>query len=299
MRVLILGCGYTGTRLALRLHSQGIGVVITTRSGNCPEVLRDLQPAIAPVPFLWQSSPARSLPPTETWQGVTHVLSSIPPDPVGMDGVVACLMDQLMALDLQWFGYLSTTGVYGDRQGGWVDETTPVHPQNSRSQARVNAENQFLASGLPAHIFRLPGIYGPGSGRNIFSRIQTGKAQHIHRPGHYFCRIHVDDIVQTLFKSLAQPTPGEIYNISDDQPSESSHVLLEAYRLMGQTAPPPLALEELDLSPMAASFWQESRRVRNDRIKSVLGVNLKYPTYREGLASIWNQMAGDVPGAKL
>lgn len=299
MRVLILGCGYTGTRLALRLHSQGIEVVITTRSGNCPERLEGLEPAIAHVPFLWQTSPSPCLPPTEVWQGVTHVLSSIPPDTTGVDGVVAGLLDQLTALDLQWFGYLSTTGVYGDRRGEWVDETTSVHPQNARSQARVNAENRFLSSGLPTHIFRLPGIYGPGSGRNIFSRIQSGKARHIHRPGHYFCRIHVDDIVQTLIKSLETPTPGEIYNISDDQPSEASHVLLEAYRLMGQSAPPPLALEDLELSPMAASFWQESRRVRNDKIKSVLGVALKYPTYRQGLASIWHQRAEDVLGARL
>lgn len=300
MQVLILGCGYTGTRLALALHHRGIPVRITTRSGDCPQSLQGLNPAIAPFQFFAQDSDSSPcLIPPEAWQAVTHVLSSIPPDSSGMDGVVSHLMESLLRQNLVWFGYLSTTGVYGDRQGEWVDETTPVHPQNSRSQSRVKAEQAFLTSGLPAHIFRLPGIYGPGSGRNIFSRIQTGKAQHIHRPGHYFCRIHVDDIVQTLLKSLQSPTPGEIYNVSDDQPCEASHMLLEAYRLMGQPPPPAVALEELKLSPMAASFWQESRRVRNDKMKSVLGVRLTYPSYREGLASIWQQVMEERSGEIL
>lgn len=286
MRVLILGCGYTGTWLARSLQAQGIDVILTNRRGEPP-------PELSTVPcfrFAWEQQGEQVALAPAALEGVTHVLSSIPPDRQGGDAVAIALVPQLEALNLQWFGYLSTTGVYGDRQGGWVDETTPVNPQNLRSQHRVTVEQQFLNSSLPTHIFRLPGIYGPGEGRNPISRILKGNVQLIDKPGHYFCRIHVEDIVQTLERSMAQPTPQEIYNLSDDQPSESLPVLLEAYRLLGRPAPPALPLEVADLSPMAQSFWRESRRVRNDKIKQVLGVKLRYPSYREGLAAIAREL---------
>ncbi len=286
MRVLILGCGYTGTWLARSLQARGIDVVITNRRGEPPPELS----TVPCFPFAWeqQGEPVPLAP--AALEGVTHVLNSIPPDRQGEDAVALALLPQLEQLNLQWFGYLSTTGVYGDRQGGWVDETTPVNPQNLRSQHRVRVEQTFLNSSLPTHIFRLPGIYGPGEGRNPITRILKGDVQLIDKPGHYFCRIHVEDIVQTLERSLAQPTPQEIYNLSDDQPSESLPVLLEAYRLLGRPAPPAIPLEAANLSPMAQSFWRESRRVRNDKIKQVLGVKLRYPSYREGLVGIAREL---------
>ncbi|URR34726.1 SDR family oxidoreductase [Thermosynechococcus sp. HN-54] len=287
MRVLILGCGYTGTWLARSLQAQGIDVVITNRRGKPP-------PELSHVPcfrFAWEPQGEQVPLDSAALEGVTHILNSIPPDRQGEDAVALALLPQLEKLNLQWFGYLSTTGVYGDRQGGWVDETTSVNPQNLRSQHRVSIEQTFLNANLPTHIFRLPGIYGPGEGRNPITRILKGNVQLIDKPGHYFCRIHVEDIVQTLERSLTQPTPQEIYNLSDDQPSESLPVLLEAYRLLGRPAPPAVPLEAANLSPMAQSFWRESRRVRNDKIKQVLGVKLRYPSYREGLAAIVRELS--------
>ncbi|MDR7921757.1 SDR family oxidoreductase [Thermosynechococcus sp. HY213] len=286
MRVLILGCGYTGTWLARSLQAQGIDVVITNRRGEPPPELS----TVPCFPFTWEQQGEQVPLAPAALEGVTHILNSIPPDRQGEDAVALALLPQLEKLNLHWFGYLSTTGVYGDRQGGWVDETTPVNPQNLRSQHRVSIEQTFLNSNLPTHIFRLPGIYGPGEGRNPIARILKGDVQLIDKPGHYFCRIHVVDIVQTLERSLAQPTPQEIYNLSDDQPSESLPVLLEAYRLLGRPAPPAIPLEAANLSPMAQSFWRESRRVRNDKIKRVLGVQLRYPSYREGLLAIASEL---------
>ncbi|AHB89547.1 nucleoside-diphosphate-sugar epimerase WcaG family [Thermosynechococcus sp. NK55a] len=286
MRVLILGCGYTGTWLARSLQAQGIDVVITNRRGELPPELS----AIPCFPFKWEQQGEQFPLVPAALEGVTHVLNSIPPDRQGEDAVALALLPQLEKLNLQWFGYLSTTGVYGDRQGGWVDETTPVNPQNLRSQHRVRIEQIFLNANLPTHIFRLPGIYGPGEGRNPIARILKGDVQLIDKPGHYFCRIHVADIVQTLERSLARPTPQEIYNLSDDQPSESLPVLLEAYRLLGRPAPPAIPLKVANLSPMAQSFWRESRRVRNDKIKQALGVQLRYPSYREGLRAIAREL---------
>lgn len=286
MRLLILGCGYTGIRLGQSLRSRGVDLVITNRTGVAPAEL-------ATVPCYAFDSKQGYLE-SAALDGVTHVLFSIPPAPEGEDAVASRLLPLLERCRLQWFGYLSTTGVYGDCQGNWVDETTPVNPQNPRSRRRVATEQLFLNADLPTHIFRLPGIYGPGVGRNPFSRILQGTVQLIDKPGHYFCRIHVDDIVQTLEQSLAFPTPAAIYNLSDDEPSESLPVLLEAYRLLGRPAPAAISLDQAALSPMALSFWQESRRVRNEKIKQVLGVRLRYPSYREGLAAILRETPASV-----
>lgn len=286
MRVLILGCGYTGTILARQLAQQGVPVSITNRSGELPPELASF--AIPCYPFGSQANGAITPIPFSALAAITHVLSSIPPLSSGQDLVLSHLLPELLSLNLAWFGYLSTTGVYGDCQGAWVEETRPVNPQNARSSHRVHAETGFRNSGLPAHIFRLSGIYGPGPGRNIFERLRSGKAQHITRPGHVFSRVHVDDIVQTLWRSMTTPRPGEIYNVSDDLPTESSHLILEACSLMGVTPPPAIPWEDAYLSPMAASFWQESRRVSNFKIKSQLGVELFFPTYKQGLVSIYN-----------
>ncbi|NCJ07840.1 SDR family NAD(P)-dependent oxidoreductase [Synechococcales cyanobacterium C] len=281
MKVLILGGGYTGLRLGRWLAGQGISVCLTNRQGK---PLREL--ALPVFPFAYTPmGDARPLP-IEALAGVTHVLSTIPPDAQGVDPVAVSLLDRLQGQKLTWFGYLSTTGIYGDTQGAWVDETAPYNPQNARSQHRVTAETQFLQSSLPTHIFRLPGIYGPG--RSIFDRLQAGAVQHVVKPGHVFSRVHVDDIVQTLGRSIQNPQPGTIYNVADDEPTESSVLLIEACRLLGIDPPPPLSFDPEQMSPMAASFWQECRRVSNHKIKTELGVNLCYPTYREGLKAILN-----------
>jgi nucleoside-diphosphate-sugar epimerase len=277
MKVLILGCGYTGKRLAQHLIRQSAAVHGTNRTGNAITNL-----SVPVFAFDYRAGDAK-LPPDLAFQDVTHVLSTIAPDAQGIDPVAASLMPTLRGLNLSWFGYLSTTGVYGDAHGAWVTEESPVNSQNLRSQHRINIEATFLKSGLPAHIFRLPGIYGPG--RNIFERLRNGTANHIHKPGHVFSRIHADDIVQALELSMRSPRPGSIYNIADDEPSEPSTLILEGSKLLGIAAPPAQSLDLATLSPMAASFWQECRRVGNRKMKQELGVQLIYPTYREGLAA--------------
>jgi nucleoside-diphosphate-sugar epimerase len=283
MKVLILGCGYTGKRLAQWLVRQSVEVYGTNRTGNAIANLS------APVFAFAHTAGNTKLLPDSAFQDVTHVLSTIAPDAQGIDPVAASLMPTLQRLNLEWFGYLSTTGVYGDTQGAWVTEESPVASQNLRSQHRVNIEATFLQSGLPTHIFRLPGIYGPG--RNIFERLRAGTANHIHKPGHVFSRVHVDDIVQALWLSMRtpgatrSPEPGSIYNVADNEPSEPSTLIIEGAKLLGIAPPPAQSLDLATLSPMAASFWQECRRVSNQKIKQKLGIQLRYPTYREGLAA--------------
>lgn len=279
IKVLIFGCGYTGLRLVDRLAQDHIRVHVTNRSGNIP--------GLSAYPFAHALDTDPVLPPAAAYEGVTHILSSIPPDQQGNDPVAVHLLSTLEKLHLQWFGYLSTTGVYGDSQGAWVDEERPVQPQSVRSQNRVHAETQFLQSSLPTHIFRLPGIYGPG--RSILDRLRNGTARNIFKPGHVFSRIHVDDIVQTVYQSMQTPQPGSIYNVADDLPSEPSTLIDEGSRLLGIQPPPVVAYEEAQMSPMAHSFWQECRRVSNSKIKADLGIQLLHPSYREGLQSILNR----------
>jgi len=286
MKVLILGCGYTGSRLARFLLAQNVVVAMTTRRGTVPGGI----PA-ACYAFDYESSEKLTLLPPEAWAGVTHVLNAIPPNDQGIDPVAACLIPALESAELRWFGYLSTTGVYGDSQGAWVNEATPVNPQSERSRHRVSAETAFLQSKLPTHVFRLPGIYGPG--RSTLDRLRTGKARRIDKPGHVFCRIHVDDIVRTLWTSMQQPQPGSIYNVSDDEPTEPSNLIVEAAHLLGITPPPAIPFDPAKMSAMSASFWEESRRVSNQKLKTELG-SLLYPTYREGLRAILQEEAASV-----
>ncbi|MFZ5711110.1 MAG: SDR family oxidoreductase, partial [Pseudomonadota bacterium] len=219
----------------------------------------------------------------------THVLSSVPPGPGG-DPVLSRAAEALAeaAPRLRWVGYLSTTGVYGDHRGGWVDESTPPVPATERGRARVAAEAEWQAlaarSGLPLHIFRLAGIYGPG--RGPFEKIRDGTARRIVKPGQVFSRIHVDDIAQVLAASMERPDPGAVYNLCDDDPAPPGDVLAEAARLLGLPPPPEVPYETAEMTPMARSFYAESKRVRNDRIKRELGIRLLHPTYREGLAAI-------------
>ncbi len=220
----------------------------------------------------------------EALQGVTHILHSIPPKEEG-DRVFALHADMLAALpSLRWFGYLSATSVYGDTQGGWVDEEAATEPPTTRGKRRVAAEQAWLSSGLPVHIFRLAGIYGPG--RNVLAELLRGKGRRIFKEGQVFSRIHVEDIVRVLHASILKPDIGAIYNLADNLPAPAWEVVEYAAHLLGCMPPPLIPLEEAELSPMARSFYEASRRVSNRRIREELKVELDYPDYRRGLQSL-------------
>jgi nucleoside-diphosphate-sugar epimerase len=222
----------------------------------------------------------------------THVLVSIPPDESAApaaDVALARLAPAIAAAhNILWLGYLSTTGVYGDRAGAWVDETSERRPGNARSRRRAAAEDAWLAlwrdRRVPVHVFRLAGIYGPG--RSAIDQLRAGTAKRIDKPGQIFSRIHVEDIAGVLEASIARPRPGAIYNVADDAPAPAHEVVAHAAKLLG-IAPPPLEPHDPErLSPMAREFYAETRRVRNERIKQELGVTLRYPDYKAGLAAI-------------
>jgi nucleoside-diphosphate-sugar epimerase len=223
------------------------------------------------------------------------LLVAIAPDENG-DPVLARFADTVAAAPrLTWIGYLSTIGVYGDRGGGWVDETTPPEPVSARSRERLAAERAWLAlgvrSGKAVHIFRLAGIYGPG--RNALQNLAEGTAKRIVKPGQVFNRIHVDDIAAVLIASLARPRAGAIYNLADDEPAPAPDVVAHAAGLAGVPPPPEIPFAQAALGPMAASFYGESKRVANRLIKDELGVRLRHPSYREGLAAL--RAAGEGP----
>lgn len=212
----------------------------------------------------------------------THVLLSVPPD---SDGDIILRGDY--AMNPKWVGYLSTTGVYGNHDGGWVDEATPLTPTQQRSQWRVIAEKQWLESDYPVEVFRLSGIYGPGDKRNGMSQIQHGNARRIAKENQFFSRVHVDDIAQILALSVQNPKAGEIYNCADDFPCPQAEVVEYAAKLMGVEPPPLVKFEDAELSPMARSFYSSSRKVANSKVKEQLGMKFAFPTYKEGLLDIW------------
>lgn len=271
--LLSLGHGYSASALAARLLPLGWTVIGTCRDPSRASALR----AAGVEPLLWPADLAPAL------SRATHVLASAAPDAWG-DPFLQAAGDALRAARPAWVGYLSTTAVYGDHQGGWVDEATPVNPQSTRARQRVLAERQWLATGLPVHIFRLAGIYGPG--RGPFEKVRDGTARRIIKPGQVFSRIHVADIAETLLSSITRPDPGAIYNVCDDNPAPPEDVLAHAAYLLGLPEPPAIPYDEAEMTPMARSFYAESKRVRNSRIKDELGVRLRYPDYRAGLAAM-------------
>lgn len=221
----------------------------------------------------------------------SHVLLSIPPDLQRGDPVLKLHGGDIAASRaLRWLGYLSTTGVYGDRGGGWVDEATPPHPSGRRGEARLDAENGWLAlwrdAGVPVHVFRLAGIYGLG--RSALDAVRASTAKRIDKPGQVFSRVHVADIATVLEASMQRPHPGAVYNVCDDEPAPPAEVIAHACALLGVAPPPLVAYDEVaaTLSPMARSFYAESKRVSNRRIKEELGVRLRYPDYRAGLKAL-------------
>jgi len=272
--LLSLGHGYSAQALAARLIPQGWRVIGTTRTAAKAEAMR----RAGVEPLLW---PGDDL--TDALAQATHLLCSIAPGDAG-DPVLAAHAAQIAAAPLQWVGYLSTTGVYGDHNGAWVDETTPLTPSTRRGHQRVLAETQWQALSLPLHIFRLAGIYGPG--RGPFEKVRDGTARRIIKPGQMFSRIHVDDIAAVLEASIARPNPGMVYNVCDDEPAPPEDVIGHAAELLGLPLPPEVDYATAEMTPMARSFYAENKRVRNDRIRQDLGVVLRYPTYREGLAAL-------------
>ncbi|MFN0194386.1 MAG: SDR family oxidoreductase [Aestuariivirga sp.] len=217
-------------------------------------------------------------------EGVTHLVTSVPPDESGDPVLHSCRGEIARnAKKIHWTAYLSTTGVYGDRGGDWVDESSPLAPSTTRGKRRLEAERAWLSL-LPVHVFRLAGIYGPG--RNALESVREGTAKRIVKPGQVFSRIHVDDIAGVLLASMAKPNPGAAYNVCDDEPCPPQDVIAYAAALLGVPPPPEIAFEDAKLSPMAASFYAESKRVSNAKIKEELGYRLIYPNYRAGLKAL-------------
>ena len=278
--LLSFGHGYSAQALERHLVPKGWRIIGTTRN-------EDKLPAMMArgvEPRLW---PGANM--TPALDAATHLLISAAPDENG-DPVLNALRDEITARAGQftWVGYLSTTGVYGDHNGDWVDETAPLTPATARGQARKVAEAAWSAiPDLPLHIFRLAGIYGPG--RGPFSKVRNGTARRIIKDGQVFSRTHVDDIAQVLAASIKRPNPGAAYNVCDDDPAPPQDVIAYAAELLDMPVPEAVAFEEADLSPMARSFYAESKKVRNDRIKDELGVKLLYPDYRAGLRALLAQ----------
>jgi nucleoside-diphosphate-sugar epimerase len=276
------GFGYSAARLAARLSSQDWLVTGTSTSADGSARIaslgygaalfdgRDASPAVA-----------------EALRSATHVVVSAPPDAAG-DPVLRHHRHDLAASNVAWIGYLSTIGVYGDCGGAWVDETSPAKPTSERSIRRLAAEQAWLQlaaeTGKRVELFRLAGIYGPG--RSAIDNVRDGSARRIIKPGQVFNRTHVDDIATVLEAAIAQPHRFDTYNVTDDEPGPPQDVVAFAAELLGMPVPPDIPYEAANLSPMGRSFYDENKRVRNDRIKSALGVTLRYPTYREGLRGV-------------
>jgi nucleoside-diphosphate-sugar epimerase len=279
-RLFVFGLGFSGLEIAKLARTAGWTVAGTCRTREkVAELARQDIEA-----HLFDGTVALA---ADAIGNASHVICTIAPGPDG-DPVLATSMRRLC--DARWLGYLSTTGIYGDHGGGWVDEDTPPRPAKPRSIARLAAERAWQAIGIEVgaavDIFRLPGIYGPG--RSAIDQVQAGTARRIDKPGQIFSRIHVADIAGTVLMAITQSGGSAIYNVADDLPAAPADVVAYACELLHEPVPPAIPWEEAapGMSEMARSFYEENRRVRNDRIKKELGVVLRYPTYREGLRAI-------------
>ncbi len=290
MRLVIFGLGYAAHTLAHTQIAAGWQVAATVRTAAKAHAVAD--EGLTARVFADDTHDAAIF---DDIANADAALVSIPPSGGG-DVVLRTFADALArAPRLRWIGYLTTVGVYGDRNGAWVDETTPPAPTEPRSRARAEVEDAWLsfgaAHGRPTHLFRIAGIYGPG--RNALKQLADGTARRIVKPGQVFNRIHVDDIAATIAASLNKPRHGAIYNLSDAEPAPPQDVVAYAARLCGVAPPPEIAFEEAGLSPMGRSFYAECKRVDGRRTREELGVMLRYPTYREGLAAL--RAAGEGP----
>ncbi|OYZ36060.1 MAG: NAD(P)-dependent oxidoreductase [Novosphingobium sp. 16-62-11] len=258
--MLIFGMGYTSQVLAQRLRALGWTVRGTGSAGD--------------IAFSDRAAVEAAL------SSATHVLSSVPPARDGSDPVLEAYGANIKEEWLEWIGYLSSTGVYGDARGAWVDETAPIG--RGRRSARTQADMVWHAMSSRTRVFRLPGIYGPG--RSALDRVAEGKAHRIDIAGQVFSRVHVEDIASGVIAGLEGPSG--VYNLSDDLPCSQNAVIEEAARLLGVAPPPMQSLEEANLSPMALGFYAENRRVANGKAKRLLGWKPAFPTYREGLRAL-------------
>ena len=279
MNLLCFGLGYCADYLSAKLIKQGWQVSATCRTSEKAAVLE--ASGIRPVLLSGKKVTVTDLGKAD------HILISAPPEQDGSDPVLNFAEAALAALQdqIKWVGYLSTTGVYGDHQGAWIDEETPAGLLSERGQRRVAAEAQWAATGLPMHYFRLAGIYGPG--RNSLRALQNGTARRVVKQGQVFSRIHLVDITRILEASMANPNAGRAYSVCDDTPAPPQDVVTYAAELMGVSPPALQDFATAELSPMARSFYGENKRIRNNRIKEELGVSLEYPDYRAGLSALW------------
>lgn len=273
--LLIFGLGYSGAAVAAAASGAGWQVTATSRT---PES-RTAPPGVALIGF---DGAAAAL------AGATHLLSTAAPGPDG-DPVLARFGDAVHAAPLRWLGYLSTTGVYGDRGGAWVDEATEPAPHSERGRRRVAAERAWAAAaaGRPLDLVRLAGIYGPG--RSVLDDVRAGKARRVAKPGHAFGRIHRDDIAGAVLAAALSPPEGiRVLNGTDDEPAESADVIAYAAGLLGRPVPDLVPYEQAvpGMSAMARSFWADNRKVSSRATQRALGRPWRYPTYREGLGAI-------------
>jgi nucleoside-diphosphate-sugar epimerase len=285
--LLVFGLGYSGGAVARAARAAGWEVAIATRDPHRPEARALADDGIVPVPFA-----------DPTFAEATHLVATAAPGEAG-DPVLAAHADAIAgAPGLRWIGYLSTTGVYGDRGGAWVEETTVPAPAQPRSRRRRAAEQAWESvarrRGVSLDLIRLAGIYGPG--RSALDEVRSGRARRVIKPDHAFSRIHVADIVSLVLAAMARPTAGvRVLHGADDLPAPSAEVIAEAARLLGAPLPPEVPFEDAarTMSPMALSFWAENRRVANALTKAVTGWAPRYPTYREGLAAIRAEERGE------
>ena len=273
-KFLVFGGGFSGNYFAKSVRKFGCKALTSSRSNNND-----------PNSFIFNSE-NNSIPEDSVFDEVTHILSCIPPDKKGKDPVLKRLKNKIKNLSLNWVGYLSTTGVYGNTFGKWVTEKDKPNPLQVRSQRRLNCEKEWIHSNLPVQIFRLPGIYGPG--RSTLEAIKTKKIKVIHKENQVFSRIHVADIANAIIHLIQNKNTldfHQIINIADDEPCSQIEVIQYGYELLGLQMPKKILFEEAkkDLSPIAQSFWIENRRVSNKLLCDKLGYKLIYKNYKEGL----------------
>ena len=276
--LLIFGHGYTASALVDHLGTEDWEIFGTTRNVDTADLLKENNIT----PLMWSDDTSIK----SIIKRSNCILHSIAPTEVE-DPVYEKFAEDIIArsINLSWVGYLSTTSVYGNHDGQWVDEKTPVNPSGNRGLLRVNAENTWARiNNLPLHIFRLAGIYGEG--RSPLDKIRSGKAQLISKPGQFFSRIHVEDIAQVLKASIELPNRGSIYNVCDDMPAAPDEVLAYAAKLLNYPEPPRINFEEAELSPMAKSFYSDNKRVNNDLIKNEFRLTLKFPNFKAGLDAL-------------
>ncbi len=285
MRAFFFGLGFSSQRAAQIMHQSG-AFTDTLGTVRTPEKAAAITNAAysalvfdgkAPGPDVGQALKS----------GVTHIVLSIAPDENGDPVLRHHRADLDAAADLQWLCYYSTVGVYGDFGGDWIDETVPLVPRNMRSDYRVIAEQQWrdyaAERGVPLTILRLAGIYGPG--RSTFDKLREGTARRVIKPGQVFNRIHVEDIARVTMLAAEKRLDGT-FNMADDEPAPPQDVIEYAAKMIGIPVPPDLPFETAEMTPMQKSFYRDNKRVSNKAIKTALGIDMLYPTYRAGLAQI-------------